>query len=45
MRKLRVVIAKPGLDGHDLDVFAGEGQFDDALNGDAVIGKEQLARH
>jgi len=32
-------------DGHDVDVFVGKGQFDDALDRDAVIGKEQGVRH
>ena len=32
-------------DGHDVDVFVGEGQFDDALNRHAVIGKKQSLRH
>ena len=32
-------------DGDDLDVLVGERQLDDALNGDAVVGEEQLVRH
>ena len=32
-------------DGDDLDVLVREGQLDDALNGDAVVGQEQRVRH
>jgi hypothetical protein len=31
--------------GQDLHVFVGKRQLDDALNGDAVIGEQQLWRH
>ena len=32
-------------DRDDLDVLVGEGQLDDALDGDAVVGKQQLMGH
>ena len=36
---------QPVADRHHVDALFGEGQFDDALNGDAVVGKQQTVRH
>ena len=35
----------PVADGHDLDVLVGERQLDHSLNGDAVVGQQQLGMH
>ena len=42
---MRAIACSPSLDRDHLDVLAGERQLDDALDRDAVVGKQELVRH
>ena len=44
-RSRRAIAWSPSLTATTCDVFVGERQLDDALNGDAVVGQEQGMRH